>query len=457
MPEFKTVAVVDKNGRPLMPTNSYRARHLLEDGKAEIYSYRPIFTIRMLARDGGDVQPIELKIDAGYQHIGISVCSEKHEYVHREYDLLSDEPERHRDASVHRRERRSRLRYRQPRFDNRKGSKICKDGFAPSVRNKRDRHVDLATSLCQVMLITTCHIEIGSFDTQVLAAVDKGEPLPEGTDYQHGKKYGYATLREAVLSRDGYTCQCCGKNAFKDGVILACHHIGYYMNDRTDRLDNLMTVCTECHTSKNHKPGGKLYGLKPKLKTLKEVAFMNSVRWSIVEKLKEVLPGVEVKVTYGAATKLARNEFGLPKTHANDAYSMGEFHPKHRAHEEHFKKQRRNNRILERFYDARYIDVRDGKTKKGNALGCNRTDRSEPRMSAKNERIYRKEKVSKGHRSIRKERYPLRPGDIVYYDGKKCQVAGSSSYGKQAVLKDKRYVSVNKIILVKHSGGWIPA
>jgi hypothetical protein len=69
-----------------------------------------------------------------------------------------------------------------------------------------------------------------------------------------------------------------------------------------------------------------------------------------------------------------RRELGqLAKTHANDAYAMGEFHPKHRHQEEHFKKRRRNNRVLSKFYDAKYLDVRDHTIKKGDQLGCNRT------------------------------------------------------------------------------------
>ena len=47
--------------------------------KAVIYKYKPVFTIRLTERKDGETQPVELKIDTGYQHIGISVCSEKHE------------------------------------------------------------------------------------------------------------------------------------------------------------------------------------------------------------------------------------------------------------------------------------------------------------------------------------------------------------------------------------------
>ena len=116
------------------------------------------------------------------------------------------------------------------------------------------------------------------------------------------------------------------------------HHLGYLSGDRTNRMANLATVCDKCHTSKNHKPGGKLYNLKPKLRTFKGATFMTMVRYSMVNKIKALNHKVELTLTYGAATKQARKELGVKKSHSNDAYCMGEFHPKHRCDFKHFKK-----------------------------------------------------------------------------------------------------------------------
>ena len=204
---METVAVISASGKKLMPTNSYRARKLLKKGRAVIYKYRPVFTICLLDREDGKTQPMEYCCDTGYQHIGISVKSRKHEYVNRQYDLLSDETEHHNTQRKYRRTRRSRLRYRKARWNNRK-SLICEDGFAPSIRNKRDRHVDLLNRFYDVMPITSAVFEMGQFDTQVLKAIEEGKPLPQGTDYQQGERYEIATLREAVFTRDGYQCIC---------------------------------------------------------------------------------------------------------------------------------------------------------------------------------------------------------------------------------------------------------
>ena len=378
-----TVAVINASGKKLMPTNSYRARRLLKSKRAVIYRYRPVFTIKLVDRTNGYTQPIEYKCDTGYQNIGISICSDTKEFVNEQRDLLKDEVKRHSDSRKYRRTRRNRLRYRKARWDNRRGM-ISRDGFAPSIRNKRDVHVRLYKEYYKVFPITKAVFEMGQFDTQVLKAVEAGLPVPAGTDYQQGEQYGYATLREAVFARDSYTCICCGKLAVRDGVKLRIHHIGYLSGDRSNRMANLGSVCENCHTSKNHKPGGKLYNLKPELKTFKGAAFMTTVRYSMVKQFKVATPDVDIRVTYGAATKLARKELNVKKTHSNDAYCMGEFHPKHRSDFKHYKKCRRNNRVLSRFYDAKYMDLRNSSIKKGSQLACGRTNRRIPRHTELN-------------------------------------------------------------------------
>lgn len=130
------------------------------------------------------------------------------------------------------------------------------------------------------------HLRWDKFDTQLLKAIENGENIPQSTDYQHGEQYGYSTLREAVFTRDNYKCICCGKSAIKNGSILKIHHLGYRIGDRTNRMNNLATVCSNCHTSKNHQKGGKLYDLKPRLKGFKGATFMTMVRYRHVCKIK---------------------------------------------------------------------------------------------------------------------------------------------------------------------------
>ena len=450
------VAVISKTGVRLMPTSNVKARKLLKSGKAKIYQYEPIFTIQLENRYDGNVQPIEYCCDTGYVHIGVSIKSEKHEYVHNQYDLLPDEVENHKSCRRYRRTRRNRLRYRKKRFNNRKDNLVVKDGFAPSLRNKRDIHIALYKSFSKVMPITKLVFEVGQFDTQVLKAIEENKPIPTSSDYQHGEQYGYATLREAVFSRDNHTCQICGKG-IKDNRILRMHHIGFWKGDRTNRIGNLLTVCTSCHTQKNHKKNGLLYGLEPNIKTFKGASFLNSVKYSMIEKLKLAFinTNIDIAITYGAQTKLSRRILNIDKTHANDAYCMGQYHPKHRCNGRYYKKRRRHNRVLEKFYDAKYIDIRDNSKKSGAELSCGRTNRSERRNSNKNERIYRGKKLSKGYRSIRKQRYAIQSGDTLMYKGRKYTSKGVHCNGTRVILAEiNKSVKITDVKVKNHIKGW---
>ena len=456
---MQDVFVIALDGMKLMPTNRAKARKLLKKGKAIIYKHSP-FAIQLTYESEKNVQPIEFCEDTGATHIGVSIKSEKHEYVHAQYDHLKDETERHNDQRMYRRTRRNRKRYRKSRFDNRKKPE---GWLAPTVEHKKDNHIRIFEMFYEVCPITRAVFETGQFDPAAMQAFEETGEILEDTDYQHGKRYGLANLREAVFTRDHYRCRICGKGV-ENGVILHAHHIRYRSEGGTDRINNLLTVCSKCHTPKNHKPGGKLYGLKPLTGTYKDATFMNIVRWQIINTVRQQYAGVEVENTYGSYTKASRRELGqLEKTHANDAYAMGEFHPKHRAHTVLYRKRRRNDRCLERFYDAMIIDCRDGSIKKGADLGCNRTNRRETRNESNNLRIYRKEKVRSGYRSIRPGRHSIQAGEYVIYKGKVNEVKtarfkNSKKRGIYETLEFKpqsAQVLADKVRILHHLGGWV--
>ena len=412
-----TIFTVDRHGRPGMPTfNIRKVRRLRKEGRAEIFRRRP-FTVRLLYAESLSVQPVEMCIDAGDQHIGVSVKSQKHEYTHAQFDPLQDEKQRHDERRRYRRGRRCRKRYRKSRFDNRRRPE---GWLAPAVRHKKDLHAGLAAMFGAVCPLTSVTVETGSFDTQALEAIEKGVPVPEGPGYQRGPRYRMETLRAAVFYRDGHACRLCGGK----GKVLRVHHAGYWKGDHSDRMGNLLTLCTDCHTAANHKKGGHLYGLVPESRPMKGAAFMNQVRYRIVDEIREKT-GLPVYTTWGSATKVARKSLCIQKTHANDAFVMGSFHPVHRCREQAFQKQRRNDRRLQKFYDAVYTDTRDGKEKTGQELSCGRTNRREPRRSAKGLRPYRGHKVKKGFVTVRRQRIQLKPGSRVQYGGEVLVVHGT--------------------------------
>jgi len=401
-----------------MPTNPRKARLLLKDGKAKIAKRAP-FTIQLNYGSSGYKQSITLGVDAGYQNIGFSAVTDKEELLSGEATLLSGMSERITERAMYRRQRRHRKQHRKPRFDNRRRSK---GWLAPSIQHKFDTHLRLVDLIKSILPITRVVVEVASFDIQKIK-----NPQIEGNDYQKGEQSGYWNLREYILHRDKHNCQnpdCTSKAKRK---ALQVHHIGYWKSDRSDRPGNLITLCTKCHTPRNHKEKGFLYGWQPKLKSFRAETFMSTVRWRLVNALK-------CDYTYGYITKGRRIALKLPKTHYHDAFVIAGGTTQTRVNPIFMEQIRRNNRSLQKFYDAKYIDIRIGEKVSGQTLNNGRRTRNK-NLSDENLRIYRGQKVHKGRVSIRRQRYQFQPKDIVIYEKRKYQVKGIQNYGTYVKLK----------------------
>lgn len=299
---------MNMRGDPLMPCTQKKARILLKEGKAVIYKYDP-FTIQLTYATGETKQDCHIGIDTGSKHIGMAITSENKVLFKGEIELRQDVKSNIDTKHIYRRSRRNRkTRYRQPRFLNRKRSDKW---LPPSLQNRVDHTFHWIDTFCSLVSDPILHIEVGKFDTAKMI-----NPEINGVDYQHGQTYGFFEERYFVFARDNYTCQCCGKSKDK---ILQTHHIIYRSNGGTDRVDNLITVCTDCHTSKNHQKGGILYKWQEqhkKVKQYKEPPFMNAIRKRIFARYPNA------HTTYGSETTPHRKEFGLEKTHYNDAITI---------------------------------------------------------------------------------------------------------------------------------------
>ena len=70
--------------------------------------------------------------------------------------------------------------------------------------------------------------------------------------------------------------------------------------------------------------------------------------------------------------------------------------------------------------------------------------------------VYRQQKVSAGRRTIRKQRYPIQPHDIVIYKGRKYETSGCHNNGTRAILlPDKKSVAIKKLTVYCFSGGYV--
>lgn len=414
------VYVLNNLGQPLMPTNRYaKVRILLKEKKAKVVNSKP-FTIQLLYNTTEYKQTIKLGIDSGYLNIGFSAITEKKELISGEVKLLKNMSERLKEKAMYRKQRRSRLRYRKPRFDNRKRSESW---LAPSIQHKFDSHIRFIDKLKKILPITNIVIEVANFDTQLLK-----NPSIEGTNYQNGEQKDFFNLREYILHRDDHKCQNPNCKSKDKNPVLEVHHIGFWKKDRSNRPGNLITLCNKCHTPKNHKEKGFLWGWQPKVKSFKDATFMSMVRW----RLKNTL---NCKHTYGYITKSNRIALKLDKTHYNDAFCIAGGTIQSRIEPLIYEQIRRNNRSLEKFYDAKIIDIRTKQKVSGQDLFNGRRTRNKS-LNSENLRKYRGEKISKGKRTIRQKRYFYQPNDLVKFENEIYTVKGTHNKGTRVMLKE---------------------
>ena len=303
------VYVIAKDGTPLMPTERHgKVKWLLRKKKAKVESACP-FTIRLLYEpEKRHVQPVTLGVDAGSSNIGLSASTGKKELFSGKKMLRDDVPKNMKDRSQARQTRRSRLRHRKPRFDNRKRP----DGWlTPTMETKLRSHVNVVNDICSILPVSRIIVETASFDIQKI----KDEDI-EGKRYQEGEQLGYANVKAYVKARDGFRCWAChGKD------YLEVHHIIRRRDGGSDRPANLITLCGKCHTA--HHSGKKPLDI-PSLENrgFRAATEMSTMRWFLLDRLKVAHPDIPVEQSYGYITAWNRREHSIEKTHTNDAFCI---------------------------------------------------------------------------------------------------------------------------------------
>ena len=174
------VYVKSIDGKVLMPTSNAKARKLLKQKKAKVVSLRP-FVVKLTYKTKTEyIQKLNLGVDSGYSNIGFSVIDAKQEYIAGEVKLLEGMKKRLLEKASYRRIRRSRLRYRKARWNNRVKSKK-KGWLAPSLKHKLDTHIKFIDYLKNILPIEKITIEVANFDIQKMK-----DDLISGIDYQNG-------------------------------------------------------------------------------------------------------------------------------------------------------------------------------------------------------------------------------------------------------------------------------
>ncbi|HAA29819.1 MAG TPA: HNH endonuclease [Cyanobacteria bacterium UBA8553] len=313
------VFVLDINKKPLNPTHPARARKLLKTGKAAVFKRYPFTMILKEEIVEPSNQELRIKIDSGAKTTGIAILRNEvvlwaAELTHRGFQI--------REALTSRRQlRRSRrnrkIRYRQPRFNNR-----CRtDGWLPpSLISRVDNILTWAKRLLRLSPITAISTELVRFDTQLMQ-----NPEISGIEYQQGELAGYE-LREYMLEKWHRKCAYCGVT----DTQLEIEHIIAKSKGGSNRVSNLTLSCTKCNQKKGNKPIEQFLKNKPEVlklilaqakRSLADTAAVNATRWKLLNSLKEL--GLPVETGTGGRTKYNRCRQNLPKTHWLDASNVG--------------------------------------------------------------------------------------------------------------------------------------
>ena len=305
------VYVLDMNGQPLMPThNGAKVRVLLKQRRAKVVSKCP-FTIKLLYESTNFTQPLTLGVDTGSKYVGSAVINDAtSEIIYESQVELRDDIKSKMDRRRQfRRTRRSKLRYRPMRFNNRNASKR-KERYSPTLISKFQGHVREIKFVTFILPVNDIVLEVGEFDPQLLQDPTLAY---HKWDYAKGELYQQENFKQAAKARDGYKCQCCGKKNCR----LEVHHLLPRSRGGSDKLVNLITLCSDCHHLAHSSEEQllvfqKKFGKKAK-DTLRYAAQMNVLR----HMLQREYPDAEL--TYGFITKEMRIVFSLEKSHMIDA------------------------------------------------------------------------------------------------------------------------------------------
>lgn len=304
------VYVLKQNGQPFMPTSRFgKVRRLLKGGKAKVVRREP-FTIKLLYEPETDVvQECYCGVDTGSKHIGVAVVSNDKVLYQSQTELRGDIKRKMDSRRMYRRNRRFRkTRYRKPRFLNRRNS-IREDRLPPSVRHKVQAHIDEIEFCKKILPILDKNLilEVSQFDTTLMKNPSLINEKIKHWGYQRGFNYGHSSRRKAVLHRDNYTCQCCGKK----NCQLQTHHIIYRSHGGSDDENNMITLCKECHVGVHN--GTIVLDKKPRKLNLNHATHMSIIRSRLLKKYPKAIE------TFGFVTSENRNHLKLKKDHFIDA------------------------------------------------------------------------------------------------------------------------------------------
>lgn len=317
--------VLDADGKPLSPTKETKAWYMIRKGKAKLVSKYPmvIQLNRTIPADEICKDEVRLGIDDGGLHTGIALvqrCQAKNKVLFKGTIEQRNDVKHLMDVRRgYRRCHRQHKRYRESRFNNRSSAKR-QGRIAPSILQKRQATMRVIHHLNKWINITNYWLEDVAIDIRALTDGYK----PYNWQYQNSNRLD-ENIRKAVILRDGCKCMECGKS----NTILEVHHIKPKRLNGSNTLDNLITLCSQCH----QKTEGKeeqymqhyydMFGSSDN-KNLNYASHVMMGKSWLREQLSEL--GI-LHLTNGGDTANKRIDWEIEKSHSNDAICITNLKP----------------------------------------------------------------------------------------------------------------------------------
>lgn len=355
------VFVINKNNKPLMPTNRHgHVRKLLKAGLAVPICNNP-FTIKLKYDTTEYTQDLYLGVDVGRENIGFGVSKENGECVfmselktnNRSVKKAMDK----RRAFRHARRHHARLRKQRKALkdgtaikngnDDTLRNKLCKSkevsypkmdksitckvikGAEPQFANRKKRceltpsarqliqmHMLAIQKIMKFLPIKHIIIERNVFNFQKMENCNI-----RAWEYSKGVLYGYKDYKQYIHELQHGKCLLCDK------PIEQYHHIIPKNRGGSNTASNIAGLCDACHNSASgvHKDSdmeSRLQEMRPGLFQKYKVSLLNTVMPYLIEEMSGFCNKHDMSfaTTQGYDTYRFRKEHGLKKRHCIDGY-----------------------------------------------------------------------------------------------------------------------------------------